>query len=102
MTEFVTRKQCLGRTAAGGAALTVPGLLAACGGGGIKATTHQQAQAKVKTVLAKTLNFDNWPLYIDVGKNKNHPSLDQFTKATGVKVNYVENINDNESFFGKI
>lgn len=102
MTQHLTRKQLLRRAAAGGMALTVPGLLEACGGG-IKTPTHAAAaSAPVKKVLAKTLNFSNWPLYIDVGKNKNHPSLDQFTKKTGVKVNYVEDINDNESFFGKI
>jgi spermidine/putrescine transport system substrate-binding protein len=57
----------------------------------------------VSQTLAKTLNFSNWPLYIDVNeKTKRHPSLDQFTKATGVKVNYTEDINDNDSFFGKI
>ena len=35
-------------------------------------------------------------------KTKKHPSLDQFTKQSGVKVNYVEDINDNDSYFGKI
>jgi spermidine/putrescine transport system substrate-binding protein len=102
MTQHLTRKELLRRAAAGGAALTIPGLLEACGGSGIKAQTQKAAAAPVKKVLAKTLNFSNWPLYIDVGKSKNHPSLQQFTKQTGVQVNYVEDINDNESFFGKI
>jgi spermidine/putrescine transport system substrate-binding protein len=102
MSDQITRKQLLERAAAGGAALTVPGLLAACGGGIKAASKSATSSAPVKTVLAKTLNFSNWPLYIDVGKNKNHPSLNQFTKQTGVKVNYLEDINDNESFFGKI
>jgi spermidine/putrescine transport system substrate-binding protein len=102
MTESFTRKQLLQRAAAGSTALAVPGLLSACGGG-IKTAQHASASsAPVKKVLAKTLNFSNWPLYIDVGKKKNHPSLDEFTKQYGVQVNYVEDINDNESFFGKI
>jgi spermidine/putrescine transport system substrate-binding protein len=102
MTEPVTRQQFLRRAAAGGSLLTIPGLLAACGSS-IKTASHASAaSAPVKQQLAKTLNFSNWPLYIDVGKNKNHPSLDQFTKQTGVAVNYTEDINDNESFFGKI
>jgi spermidine/putrescine-binding protein len=49
----------------------------------------------------KTFVFSNWPLYIDV-KGHRHPSLDQFSKKYGVKVRYIEDINDNASFFGKI
>ncbi|HWD65828.1 MAG TPA: spermidine/putrescine ABC transporter substrate-binding protein [Solirubrobacteraceae bacterium] len=101
MSAPLTRKQFLGRAATGGAALTVPGFLSACGtsvNNAGKAATTQHVTKK----LAKTLNFDNWPLYIDVSKSHKHPSLEQFTKQYGVQVNYVENINDNQSFFGKI
>jgi spermidine/putrescine transport system substrate-binding protein len=48
------------------------------------------------------LNFANWPLYIDVTKGSDHPSLDLFTKQTGIKVNYQEVIQEDDSFFGKI
>src|SRR3954462_733313 len=102
MTERLTRQQLLRRAGAGGAALTVPGLLSACGGSNIKGAATQTSTTTVKKQLAKTLNFSNWPLYIDVDKAKHHPSLDRFTKQTGVKVAYTEDINDNESFFGKI
>jgi spermidine/putrescine transport system substrate-binding protein len=102
MTDHLTRKQFIRRAAAGGSILTLPGLLSACGGGGIKSAAHTQTTETVQKKLAHTLNFSNWPLYIDVGKNKSHPTLNQFTKKTGVQVNYVEDINDNESFFGKI
>src|SRR4029453_12842664 len=47
------------------------------------------------------LNFSNWTLYMDT-KGQANPSLDAFQKKTGVHVNYVEDINDNASFFGKI
>jgi spermidine/putrescine transport system substrate-binding protein len=101
MTEReLTRRQLLERAALGGAALTVPGFLAACGGGKSAATTGTSGGKKQ---LAQTLNFSNWPLYIDVNeKTKTHPSLAQFTKQTGVKVKYIEDINDNDEFFGKI
>lgn len=49
------------------------------------------------------LNFANWPLYIDVGSNKSdHPTLDMFTKQTGINVKYSEVIQENASFFGKV
>ena len=96
MTDRITRKTFLRRAAASGSILTVPGLLAACGGGGGGGgtTSHQ---------LAKTLHFSNWTLYMDTNK-KNHtfPSLVAFQKKTGTHVAYVEDINDNASFYHKI
>lgn len=47
------------------------------------------------------LNFENWPLYIDTDQS-DHPSLDLFTKQTGIKVKYDEGIQDDDSYFGKI
>jgi spermidine/putrescine transport system substrate-binding protein len=100
MTDQLTRRQLLERAAMGGAAITFPGILAACGSSGSKAG---EGTTSVEQKLAKTLNFSNWTLYIDVNKKtKAHPSLDAFQKKTGVHVNYVEDINDNASFFGKI
>jgi spermidine/putrescine transport system substrate-binding protein len=53
---------------------------------------------------AGQLNFANWPLYIDVNpKNKSdHPSIDEFTKKTGIKVKYNEVIQQVDTYFGKI
>jgi spermidine/putrescine transport system substrate-binding protein len=100
MTDILTRRELLQRGAAGSALLTVPGLLAACGGSSSKSSSGSGSSDHK---LAKTLNFSNWTLYIDVNeKTKSHPSLDQFRKKTGVKVNYYEDINDNASYFGKI
>src|SRR6187200_2656659 len=98
MTQELTRRQLLERAAMGGAAITFPGILAACGSSGSKASG---GTTSVEQKLAKTLNFSNWTLYIDT-KGSAHPSLDAFQKKTGVHVNYVEDINDNASFFGKI
>ncbi|HYX77434.1 MAG TPA: spermidine/putrescine ABC transporter substrate-binding protein, partial [Gaiellaceae bacterium] len=100
MTDQLTRRQLLERAAMGGAAITFPGILAACGSSGSKASGGTTSGEQK---LASTLNFSNWTLYIDVNnKTKSHPSLDAFKKAKGVDVNYVEDINDNASFFGKI
>src|SRR5438093_9095321 len=96
MTDVYTRRQLLERAAAGGAVLTLPGFLAACGG-----STSKSGSSSHK--LAKTLRFSNWTLYIDIDeKTKRHPSLDQFQKKTGVHVAYTEDINDNATYFGKI
>lgn len=97
MTDQLTRRQLLERAAIGGAALTVPGILAACGGSAGKAG----GSTSVEQTLAKTLRFSNWTLYIDI-KGQKHPSLDQFQKKTGVHVKYLEDINGNAEFFGKI
>jgi spermidine/putrescine transport system substrate-binding protein len=51
----------------------------------------------------KVVNWSNWPEYIDVDdKTKKHPTLDEFTAATGIKVNYTEDIGDNDEFYAKI
>ena len=98
MSDRYSRADFLRRAAAGGTVLTVPGLLAACGGGK-SATTTAAAAAKA---LPKTIVFSNWPLYIDINKAKQNPSLQQFDKKYKVNVKYIEDINDNDTFFGKI
>jgi spermidine/putrescine transport system substrate-binding protein len=101
MSSRYTRSDFLRRTAAGGTVLTLPGLLAACGGGSKSAATT--AAGGGTQTMPKSMVFSNWPLYIDVNeKKKTHPSLDQFEAKYNVKVRYVEDINDNDSFFGKI
>jgi spermidine/putrescine transport system substrate-binding protein len=98
MTDVLTRRDLLRRAAASGAFLSVPGVLAACGGSSSKSSSSGSDHT-----LAKTLRFSNWTLYIDVNeKTKKHPTLDMFKKKTGTTVNYVEDINDNASYFGKI
>jgi spermidine/putrescine transport system substrate-binding protein len=93
MNPSLTRRQLIQRGAAGATVLSLPGLLAACGGG----------DGGGGGELADTLRFSNWPLYIDFDeKTKKRPTLDAFTKETGIKVEYFEDINDNAQYFGKI
>ena len=107
LSPRVTRRRAL--QMGGASALTLA--LAACGVSSKKGAgaTGSSASAQAKnfwTGKAKTgtLDFANWPLYIDVSdSNKNdHPSIDEFTKQTGIKVTYSEVIQENASFFGKI
>ncbi|MFH9675584.1 spermidine/putrescine ABC transporter substrate-binding protein [Streptomyces sp. NPDC017405] len=97
-----TRRSVL-RTAAAGA-LTAGGLgaLSGCGipaagrnPGGTSAQDHSAAE--------KLVNFSNWTEYIDVDAGgKHHPTLETFRRRTGITVDYTEDINDNNEFFGKI
>ncbi len=101
-----TRRQLLERAVLGGAALTVPGLLAACGGsGGIEGagtTTTGSAATTAARELADKLTISNWTLYIDIDEETNErPTLAQFTEETGVEVEYIEDVNDNDEWFGK-
>ncbi|MEA2385913.1 MAG: spermidine/putrescine transport system substrate-binding protein [Thermoleophilaceae bacterium] len=43
--------------------------------------------------------FSQWPLYIDPGKNG---TVAEFERDSGIKVKYVEEINDNVEFFAKL
>jgi spermidine/putrescine transport system substrate-binding protein len=103
MTDHLTRLELLRRAALGGTVLTLPGILAACGGGDDDEEAGGGATTAAEQELADTLRFSNWTLYIDIDeKTKKRPTLDQFKKQTGVTVNYVEDINDNATYFGKI
>ena len=74
MTDQLTRRKLLERAALGGAAITFPGIVAACGGKSKKA-----GGTTVEHKLAKTLHFSNWPLYMDT-KGQTFPSLIDFQK----------------------
>src|SRR6185437_4506244 len=102
-----TRRQALQGGGLGALGL----LLAACSipaqkQNGLSGQAARDAITKYWATQKKTgqLNFANWPLYLDVDhKNQNdHPSLDLFTKKTGIKVKYDEIIQENDSYFGKI
>ena len=98
MTDMLTRQELLRRAGVGAAMLSIPGLAAACGGSSSSSSSGATTQK-----LADTLHFANWPLYMDyVEKTKRYPTLEAFTKKTGVKVDYKEDINSNSEYFGKI
>jgi len=99
----LSRRSMLASAGAGGLAA----FLAACG---VKGQVASGAPANgagttswwAKQKLHHTVNFANWPYYIDVTGNGKHLSLQYFTQQTGIKVNYTEPINDNVPFFAKI
>jgi spermidine/putrescine transport system substrate-binding protein len=83
------------------AAVLALGIAAAGCGTDEESTNSKDAQAPLaKTGPAKgELTISQWPLYIDPGKKG---TIAEFEKKTGVDVKYIEDINDNDQFYGKI
>jgi spermidine/putrescine transport system substrate-binding protein len=73
--------------------------LAAGCGGGVEGGSTQAHTADASGPVEGKLTISQWPLYIDPGKNN---TIAKFERATEVKVNYVEDINENDGFFGKM
>jgi spermidine/putrescine transport system substrate-binding protein len=86
-------------TGAGAGAATLA--LAACSTGGGGGST-KPTPAKDLSATDKTIRWDNWALYIDVDDKGNYPTLNAFTKETGIKVKYTEAVDDNNTYYGKI
>lgn len=82
------------------AGLVLAVVLAGCGGleGGDDSGTSTAPIAASGDPSGK-LTWSNWPLYIDPGKDG---TLAEFQRDTGVQVDYVEDVNDNQAFFAKL
>jgi spermidine/putrescine transport system substrate-binding protein len=74
--------------------------LAACGGDtvGGGANSGEVTTAKGGSVTGK-LTISNWPGYIDPGPEG---TVAEFEEKSGVSVDYIEDVNENEAFFGKM
>jgi spermidine/putrescine transport system substrate-binding protein len=101
------------RAVLGGAgALGLGALLAACGtsgtpgtgGGGATASgSAGPSPAQDRSDTEKVVNWANWTLYLDFDdKTKKYPTLEAFQKKTGIKATYAEDIDDNDTYYGKI
>ena len=107
LTGRFSRREALRRAGLGAGALGAGAFLAACGvGGSSETSTTPDELAAFWDDQKKTgsFTFANWPLYIDTDPNdkSRHPSLDQFTRETGITVDYKEVIQDYDPFFAKI
>jgi spermidine/putrescine transport system substrate-binding protein len=93
----LSRRALLGAVGGGAAALA----LAACssGGGSAKPTPAKDISSTDKSMI-----WANWPAYLDVDDNDDskHPTLDAFTASTGIKVDYREDVDDNNSYYAKV
>ncbi|MFE4676546.1 spermidine/putrescine ABC transporter substrate-binding protein [Streptomyces sp. NPDC056721] len=97
-------RRSLMRALGGGATAAAVGALASgCGVPAAYVAPGDRA-ATDRSGSDKRLVFANWPLYIDVDDDdpSKRPTLDGFRKQSGIDVKYIEEINDNDEFFGKI
>lgn len=83
-------------------------MISGCGTPGTPRPTETEGAAPLgspewwdEQELHHVFSFANWAYYIDTVHGK-HPSLDRFTKETGIEVQYHEDVNDNIAFFAKI
>src|ERR1700691_5231212 len=100
----MSRRDALGVAGKGAGLLSMAALLASCGIAGAEARRgpHVDWAAFWKDQKATNqLNFANWPLYIDSEHGKAE-SLELFTKASGIKVNYEAVIQNNAPFYATI
>ena len=102
--ESMSRRAGLSRRTllSGSGALGLGALLAACGTGTKTTTASGPAAAEDRSATEKLVNWSNWTLYLDYDeKTKTYPTLVSFQKSTGIKVNYYEDVDDNETYYGK-
>ncbi len=94
----MTSKRRIRALIAVGGALAAAVVLAACGGGGVEGSggSSKAQTAKYQPPPSGNLTISQWPLYID------KQTVPDFEKATGVSVKYIEDVNDNQEFFGKV
>ncbi|MFD5855300.1 polyamine ABC transporter substrate-binding protein [Streptomyces chartreusis] len=99
MNSPLSRRNLLRTLGAG----TLLGGLAGCGVRPAYVSPADRAATDV-SATDKRLDWANWPLYIDTDDEDTtrRPTLEAFEKRTGISVDYVEEINDNDEFFGKI
>ncbi|MDA3889261.1 MAG: spermidine/putrescine ABC transporter substrate-binding protein [Allgaiera sp.] len=99
----LTRRGVLGAGAMGMAALAMPRFAHADSGAMPIPLDAKWEKWWKQQKPTKELVFANWPYYIDdTDDGKKHPSLDNFTKATGIDVKYLETIQGNAPFYAKI
>lgn len=99
-TKALIRAQMTRRSLLVGAGAVVgAGTLAACGTGG---STSTEGVVDVSDT-EKIVRWANWPLYLDFNEDsKEYPTLKAFEAATGITATYTEDIDDNNTFYGKV
>jgi spermidine/putrescine transport system substrate-binding protein len=102
----VSRRTVLRGLSLSALGLSGGGLLTACGTPAAK-QSEQQCVSTDQSSTQKTLNFSNWPSYMDEADQKVNgktvlPTLADFEKKSGIKVTYTADVNDNAEFYAKV
>jgi len=88
----VSRRTFLAGTGGGAVALG----LAACAG------DPEIVAPEDISATDKTLNWSNWPFYMDEDDDGNYPTLMRFEAEYGIDVNYMVDYDDNNNYFAKV
>jgi spermidine/putrescine transport system substrate-binding protein len=73
--------------------------LAACGDDTVGGGGSEEVTVAEGGPVKGQLTISNWPGYIDPGPKG---TVAEFEDETGVSVDYIEDVNDNNTFFGKL
>ena len=99
-TRAIIRAQMSRRSLLVGAgAIAGATTLAACGTGSTETSTNVVDVSDTE----KIVRWANWPLYLDFDEDKKvYPTLKAFEDKFGIAATYTEDIDDNNSFYGKV
>ena len=100
-TRAIIRSQLSRRSLfVGAGAIAGASALAACGTGSTDSVTNAVVDV---SDTEKVVRWANWPLYLDFNEDKKvYPSLKAFEEKFGIAATYTEDIDDNNSFYGKV
>jgi spermidine/putrescine transport system substrate-binding protein len=82
------------------AALALAVTVAACGGDDVGGGSDNEVEVAKPGPVEGEFNISNWVGYIDKGEQGTEAEFE--AKYPGVTVNYTEDVNDNQEFFGKL
>lgn len=106
MGSRFSRRSVLKGAGMGAAGFSLAAFMAACGSNGGGGEGGANPTEVFGGEAGDTVEFANWPLYLDQAKDKDgnvfHPTLKLFKEETGIDVNYSAVIDSNAEFFGKL
>jgi len=86
--------------------LSLAAFLAACsgrvGGGGGGGTKPSLTPGADLSDTEKSMVWANWAFYLDEDDAGGHPTLDAFSKKSGIAVKYDVAVDDNNTYFAKV